>query len=159
LSDAAYFAGLARKQVGAGALITDVARRILLVQRAYGDRGWTVPGGAADAGESPLAATRREVSEELGLEVAIGRILGVEWIPERPPKPEALVFLFDGGELTPEQADQIQLPPDELTRHRWLTLEQARVLVTGRMHRRLQEALRARELGTAVYLEPSPGEL
>jgi 8-oxo-dGTP diphosphatase len=145
--------------VGAGALITDAEGRILLVQRAYGDGGWTVPGGAVEADESPLAATRREVSEELGLEVAIGRILGVEWIPERPPKPEALVFLFDGGELTPEQADEIRLPPEELSLYRWVTLEEARGLVTSRIHRRLQEALRAREAGSAVYLEPSPGEV
>jgi 8-oxo-dGTP pyrophosphatase MutT (NUDIX family) len=46
--------------------------RVLLVRHTYGDRAWDVPGGAIKRRESPLAAARREMSEELGLD-------GVEW--------------------------------------------------------------------------------
>lgn len=50
------------------ALILDDAGRILLTQRA--DNGlWTVPGGAADVGESPAEAAVREAWEECGLRV------------------------------------------------------------------------------------------
>jgi 8-oxo-dGTP pyrophosphatase MutT (NUDIX family) len=46
--------------------------RVLLVRHTYGDRAWDVPGGAIKRRESPVAAARREMGEELGLS-------GVEW--------------------------------------------------------------------------------
>jgi ADP-ribose pyrophosphatase YjhB (NUDIX family) len=49
--------------------------RILLVRHTYGDRGrWDVPGGHAHAGEPPSAAVRREMHEELGLDIAWERV-------------------------------------------------------------------------------------
>jgi ADP-ribose pyrophosphatase YjhB (NUDIX family) len=50
--------------------------RILLVQEAR-DRGWTLPGGWADVGETPRTAIEREVLEEAGLEVQVSRLIGV----------------------------------------------------------------------------------
>ncbi len=44
--------------------------RVLLVRHTYGDRGrWDVPGGHAHAGEPPADAVRREMREELGIEM------------------------------------------------------------------------------------------
>src|SRR5215218_5392966 len=45
--------------------------RVLLVRHTYGDRGrWDVPGGHAHAGEPPVDAVRREMCEELGIDLA-----------------------------------------------------------------------------------------
>jgi 8-oxo-dGTP pyrophosphatase MutT (NUDIX family) len=53
--------------------------RVLLVRHTYGNRAWDVPGGAIKRGEPPLTAARREMDEELGLDIewsAIGEIRG-----------------------------------------------------------------------------------
>lgn len=52
---------------GAGILFTD-GKRALLLRRAERDgKGtWSVPGGRADSGESPLETAKRETKEEIG---------------------------------------------------------------------------------------------
>jgi len=47
---------------------TDARGRVLLVQQRAGpfEGAWLLPGGGVHAGEPPLAAARREVSEETG---------------------------------------------------------------------------------------------
>jgi len=49
---------------------------ILLVQEA-GDRGWSLPGGWADIGESPSEAAVREVLEESGYRTRAVKVLGL----------------------------------------------------------------------------------
>jgi ADP-ribose pyrophosphatase YjhB (NUDIX family) len=68
----------ARFSVGAGALVRDTRGRILLVQQTYQRPPvWLPPGGWVGWGERPAQAAAREVLEELGLRVAIGRPLAV----------------------------------------------------------------------------------
>jgi len=57
--------------VVAGALVS-LQGQILIAQRPIGKHmagGWEFPGGKIDSGETPLAALRRELEEELGIEV------------------------------------------------------------------------------------------
>ncbi len=60
------------------ALITDEQGRLLVVVRAREPQKgtWDLPGGFADPGESAEEAVRREVREELGLEITTSRYLG-----------------------------------------------------------------------------------
>ena len=55
--------------VGAGCLI-ERGDEVLLVQTAY-RRGWGMPGGLLNRRENPADGARREVREELGLDVAL----------------------------------------------------------------------------------------
>lgn len=66
-----------RKATGsAGALVTPDGR-VLLVRRAYPPHDWVMPGGNADHEESPTETFRREVREEVGLDVEPERLTGV----------------------------------------------------------------------------------
>ena len=69
-----YIASLARKRMAAGALFRDKDGRVLLVDPTYKPT-WDLPGGAVEKEESPYAACRREVAEELGLDRPPGRVL------------------------------------------------------------------------------------
>lgn len=67
----------------AAALCTDAAGTpcFLLTRRARGLRThsgqWALPGGRVDPGEDAPAAARRELAEELGLDVGPGAVLGL----------------------------------------------------------------------------------
>jgi ADP-ribose pyrophosphatase YjhB (NUDIX family) len=49
---------------------------VLLVRHTYGDRRWALPGGLMRRGEAPEVTARREMREELGLDIAAWRALG-----------------------------------------------------------------------------------
>ncbi len=54
----------------AGALIFDDDNRILLLDHVFRpDSGWGIPGGFLNRGEQPEAGLRRELREEVGLEL------------------------------------------------------------------------------------------
>lgn len=49
----------------------------ILLQRKRPDPFWAVPGGSLEVGETSRAGVRREMSEELGVDVEIGRLLAL----------------------------------------------------------------------------------
>jgi len=110
----------ARKRMGAGVLLSDLDGRMLLVEPTYKPY-WEIPGGSVEADESPYAAVVRELKEELGLPVQLGRLLVTDWVPPRPDRTEGLMVVYDGGIVTPEQIAQMRLPADELRSWAWCT--------------------------------------
>ena len=82
-----------RIAAGVSAAIFDDAGRLLLMHRS--DNGfWGLPGGKIEIGESVTQATRREVFEETGLEITVGRLIGVYSDPEN-----YMIASYPGGDL------------------------------------------------------------
>jgi len=135
----------------AGALILDEAGRVLLVEPNYKDY-WEIPGGLIEVGETPSQACAREITEELGLTRAPGRLLVVDWAPH-PEWGDRVLFVFDGGTLSPSDIAGIRLQPDELDSYEFLPPRAAVDRLIPRLSRRVAAALRARDEGTTMYLE------
>jgi 8-oxo-dGTP diphosphatase len=147
-----YVASLARKRMAAGALFRDEAGGVLLVNPVYKPT-WDLPGRAVEAEESPHAACRREVAEELGLDRAPGRVLAVDWVPSRPERPEGLIVVYDGGVLSTAEVDKIVLDDGELAEFAFITASEVPALVTPLLARRISACLDAVESGTVATLE------
>ena len=72
-----------RKLVVAGLIIGD-DQRVLITQRRADQAlplQWEFPGGKVEPGEAPVAAMARELAEELGVKVVVGRIWDVLFHP------------------------------------------------------------------------------
>lgn len=65
----------ARFTVTTGAVITDAQGRVLLLRHRFRPGGaWGIPGGFLQPGEQPEGGLRRELQEEVGLEIAQAEI-------------------------------------------------------------------------------------
>ena len=141
----------ATPRMAAGALFVDEAGRPLLVKPTYKD-GWDLPGGYVEPGESPLAACRREVAEELGIFPTIGALLIVDWAPNER-EGDKLLFVFDGGTLDGELLQSIRLPHEELERWEYVNPTLLDTYLPPRLVLRVSAALNAKERGATTYAE------
>ncbi|MEN8146625.1 MAG: NUDIX hydrolase [Campylobacterota bacterium] len=66
--------------------IDDTFRGIVLIERLNPPHGTALPGGFMDIGETIEACLKREMSEEIGLDVEIVKLLGLYSDPSRDPR-------------------------------------------------------------------------
>ncbi len=98
--------------------------KVLLAHRRDID-WWNLPGGGMEAGETVEEAMRREVLEETGLEVQVGKLIGVY---SKPLKQEIVITFRcfpTGGLLTETEESRAcryfnpdDLPTNTLPKHR-----------------------------------------
>jgi ADP-ribose pyrophosphatase YjhB (NUDIX family) len=145
-----WYAQLATQYAAAGALLTDPDGKILLVKPNYREY-WTLPGGMVDHGETPEQALHRELKEELGLDLAVGPLLVIDWAPAYAQRPRPIVyFLFDAGVLDP--GTDIRLQEAELDEYAYVAPGQVAARAASYTAARLPAALSARATGTTLYL-------
>ncbi len=102
--------------------------RLLLVRRGQepAKGTWSVPGGRVEAGESDEVATAREVLEETGLRVQVGRLVGT--VQRAAPSGGVYVIRDRLCRLAPDQdADDIRAG-DDADDAAWFTHDQVRAL-------------------------------
>jgi ADP-ribose pyrophosphatase YjhB (NUDIX family) len=68
--------GYVTPKVDVRGAVFDRAGRLLLV-REVSDGRWSLPGGWADVGDSPVRAVEREILEESGYEARVSAVIGV----------------------------------------------------------------------------------
>lgn len=140
-----------RPVVAAGVLFFDEHERVLLVVPTYKDYR-DIPGGYVERGETPAEAAAREVHEELGITPPIGRLLLTDWAPN-DVEGDKLLFIFDGGQLTSDYLDKIQLESAEVASIEFHEVDHAHQITIPRLARRLLHGRAARHDGTTRYLE------
>jgi 8-oxo-dGTP pyrophosphatase MutT (NUDIX family) len=112
-----------------------------------------IPGGITDDNESPKAACQREVSEELSLNLELGKLLVVDWVPRNGVWRDSHQFIFDGGVLTDDESAAVQVHDEELGGLRFLPLAAAAPQIHPSLLRRLELALIAADSGQTIYAE------
>ncbi|HVT64688.1 MAG TPA: NUDIX hydrolase [Mycobacteriales bacterium] len=115
----------------AGAVVRDPAGRLLLVQRGHppAQGSWTLPGGRVEPGETPAEAAVREVREETGLDIEVGRLLAT--VPVLGYLVHDFAATVTGGTLR---------PGDDADDARWFEVEE---LATVELSPGLLDALTA----------------
>lgn len=102
------------------AIITDETGAVLLQRRGGGekDNSWSMPGGAMEIGERPQDTIQREVREETGLEVEVGKLVGIYTSPELVMYPngdacqmvtQVFVCTVVGGTLRADNEETLEL--------------------------------------------------
>lgn len=100
-----------------GGVVHDADGRLLMILRATepGRGKWSIPGGRVQPGETDADAVRRELVEETGLVVEVGRLLG----SVRRPAPGGAVF--DIHDYSARVIDGAIRPGDDAAEARWVT--------------------------------------
>jgi len=145
-------ANLPRKRVGATALFLDALGNILIVKPTYRD-GWLTPGGTVNENETPREGCAREVSEELGLNCKIGRLLGLGYRSRHGDKVENIQFVFWGAVLSYEDESAISLQEEELEEYRFCPVNQLGKHLNEHLANRIKLAYEAHESGQCFYEE------
>ena len=65
----------AQNIVGVASVAFNRDGRVLLIRTATA--GWELPGGRVEPGEDLISALKREVAEETGCEIEVGRLSGI----------------------------------------------------------------------------------
>jgi 8-oxo-dGTP pyrophosphatase MutT (NUDIX family) len=153
LPPSAWHASLPGVVLAAAGLIRDDAGRVLVVKPNYRDF-WTLPGGICESGEAPHEGCAREVTEEIGLRLPVGRMLAVDWqLPLAiygPAARPAVSFVFDCGVL--QSLSGVRLQQAELDDCRFAAESELDVLLAETTVPRIRSALSSLSSGCARYV-------
>jgi len=118
-------------------VIIELSGGVVLVERGHAPRGWALPGGFVETGETLEAAAAREALEETALEVELIRQFHAYSDPSRDPRGHTVSVVFLGrASGTPKGGDDARqarvFPLDALPE---LAFDHARILADYRAGR------------------------
>lgn len=117
-------------------VMTDPSGRILLCQTTF-KKDWELPGGIVEPGESPVLAARREVEEEIGIDLPLGRLLAMDWLPPYLGWSDAIEVLYDGGEHEADLVSRLVCDAREIKQAAWFSVDEIASVVSPLNARRL----------------------
>lgn len=131
----------ARFTVTTAAVITDAQGRVLLLQHRFRPgSGWGIPGGFLQTGEQPEAGLKRELREEVGLEVEQAEVAFIRTL-ERYQQVEIIFCCRVLGEAVPRTL--------EVQRAAWFALQELPAGLSGDQYTLIYRALSAKQQGGA----------
>ncbi|MGH3470999.1 MAG: NUDIX domain-containing protein, partial [Nocardioidaceae bacterium] len=101
-------------------LLRNPSGQILLCELTY-KKFWDLPGGCVDPIEPPAAAVVREIREELGLDVRVGDLLVVDWLPPWRGWDDACLLVFDLGVHETQVTARMRFEAREIAAVHWCT--------------------------------------
>jgi len=91
-------------------IIVEISGGIVLIERKNIPRGWAIPGGFVDYGESIETAARREAKEEISLDVVLTEQFYTYSDPRRDARHHTVSTVFiASADGTPHGADDAKL--------------------------------------------------
>jgi 8-oxo-dGTP diphosphatase len=125
--------GQSRFTVTAGAIIFDAEGRVLLLEHVFRpDSGWGLPGGFLNKGEQPEAALRRELREEIGVDLEEVEML----FARNLPRPRQIEIYFKARAIgTPRPCSF------EIRKAEWFTIDNVPAELSKDQRRLIQRAL------------------
>jgi 8-oxo-dGTP diphosphatase len=142
---------LPKKRLIAHVLMRDAHDRVLLCETQF-KKDWELPGGIVEPLEPPRLGAAREVHEELGIHLEVGRLLVVDWMPPYLGWDDAIEMIFDGGMVVENDLAYWSLQPAEIKAIALVDLTAAGELLTPLAFRRLSLAV-ALGPGEMAYTE------
>lgn len=141
--------------VGAGAFIIDSKDRILLTRSAFWKGGYMIPGGTVEYGEGIFDAIKREVKEEVGLDVKPVGVLAVaeDIFPRQHAEKKHYVYF---NVLCRPLSRKIKLDNYEITECLWVDVNRA-VKIVGHptVRRTILAYIKQKKLGKLDFINIS----
>ena len=123
----------------------------LLMVKTHSRDTLILPGGIVESGESPAVAGQREVLEEVGLDISVGRLLAVQHLDAEGEKPGSVQFVFDSEPAVGPLS--LVLQAEEIEAAHWVDPSEAVALHGSRGQPRLRAALQAHAGRPAMFLD------
>lgn len=104
------------------AVVTTKARQQVLLVRDPNDVDlWELPGGRLNLGEEPVDGVRREIMEEIGIEVEVGGIYHTQYLWHMRDQKQNFLIMYEV--FVPTIDIELTLDPEEVDEVQWVDRE------------------------------------
>ncbi len=147
-----YYASLAKVPTSGGVIIRNPEGKILITKNPY-KNSWGIPGGMTESEELPSQSAKREVFEEIGLNIDKFRLFCTDFVIGNPWS--RILFIFDCGIIDNETISKIKIDTDEVSEFKFVNYDEAMETLSPKLSKRLKNSKEALYNNSVIYLENS----